>query len=60
MDFNNEYRFVEIYIKGEFRKNKLDNIYPDVTIYFDNKYRAKAVEDYWKKYMEAEVKKNLE
>ncbi|MBF7071339.1 hypothetical protein [Aliarcobacter butzleri] len=64
MDFNNEYRFVEIYIKGEFRKNKLDNIYPDVIIYFDNKYRAKAVEDYWEKYkskkMEAEVKKNLE
>ncbi len=63
IDFDKEYKFIEIYIKGEFRKNKLDCIYPDMTIYFDNKYRTKAVEDYWENYksksIEAEVvKKN--
>jgi hypothetical protein len=60
IDFNNEYKFIEIYIKGEFRKNKLDSIYPDEIIYFDNKYRAKAVEDYWEKYKSKEIRAKME
>lgn len=60
IDFNNEYKFIEIYIKGEYRKNKLDSIYPDKIIYFDNKYRAKAVEDYWEKYKSKEIRTKIE
>ncbi len=59
IDFDREYKFIEIYIKGEFRKNKLDSIYPDVTIYFDNKYRTKSIEDYWEKYKSKEMEVNL-
>ena len=59
IDSDREYKFIEIYIKGEFRKNKLDSIYPDVTIYFDNKYRTKAIEDYWEKYKSKEMEVKL-
>lgn len=59
VDFDIEYKFVEIYFKNEYRKNRLDSIYPDLVIYFDNKYRAKAIEDYWKLFKSTKEKNEL-